>query len=196
MANNPNPFRDPGPWGVLSIGGWIVPARLISVDGIERPHEWAVQKGTGTSGATTVWRGIKVCEGSKTLFEATDETTFDAFYEFRDRIEPPKGKKPPTFAVINPFFNFCRVDRISLKTMGSPKVTPTLSYQLEVQWIEYRPSQPAKVGPQDPALPPATPSPLDAAEKQFADLIAKAATLGGNSGGAQIGSNNNKVGGL
>jgi len=177
MASNPNPHRDPGPWGKFVIGGWTVPAILIAVDGISRPYEWAVQKGTGTGGATTVFRGEKVCEGPTTEFEAPDLATFDALYELRDRISPKKGQRPPTLAIVSPFFSFVGISRLALKELFAPMPTPGLSYRVKVQWIEYRPSQPAKVGPQDPALPPATPTPNDAAEALFAQVAAKAATL-------------------
>ena len=80
-------------------------------------------------------------------------------------------------AVINPIFNFCGVDRLALSVLGSPVPTPSLSYLLTVKWIEYRPSKPAAVGPQDPAKAPAIPTPNDAAEAALAAVLAKAATL-------------------
>lgn len=175
--SNPNPFSDFTPWGDFIIGGWTVPATLKSVDGVERAYEWAVQKGTGTSGATTVYRGEKVCEGATTVFEAHDLASFDGLYALRDRVIVPKGKRPPTLAVVNPIFNFCGVNRLALSVLGSPVPTPSLSYLLSVRWIEYRPSKPAAVGPQDPAKAPAVPTPNDAAEAALAAVLAKAATL-------------------
>ena len=175
--SNPNPFRDPAPWGLFVLSGWTVPAVLISVDGVSRPIEWAVQKGTGTSGATTVFRGEKVCEGPTTEFEAFDVDTFDAFYALRDRIVVPKGKRPPTLAIVNPTFNFAGVNRLALKELFAPVPTASLSYRFKVQWIEYRPSLPAAVGAQDPAKAPAVPTPNDAAEAALAAILAKAATL-------------------
>lgn len=175
--SNPNPFDDPGPWGKFVLSGWQIPAILVAVDGISRPYEWSVQKGTGTSFATTVYRGEKVCEGPTTEFEAFDSASFEAFYAIRDRISVPKGKRPPTFSIVNPAFNFCGITRGAVKEIFAPVQTGSLSYRFKVQWIEYRPSKPAAVGAADPAKAPAVPTPADAAEAALAAVLAKAATL-------------------
>jgi hypothetical protein len=165
-----NPFDFPDEWGEMLLEGWAVPGLLIKIDGCKRPYEWAVQKGTGTGGATTVFRGEKVAESIKTTHSAPTKEHFNGLYELRAKIVPTKGKKPPTFNVSNPIFQFVGIDRIALKELGSPTPTGGAGWELEVEWIEYRPSAKAATGKADPAKPPEDPKPKDQIDRDIDEV--------------------------
>lgn len=148
----PNPYRG-AKANVIYLGDYLVPGFVMKISDASRKFEWTVQKGTSTSGATTVYKGEKLCEGIKVLLEAPDEASFDSLYDFRDMVYPLPGQKPPTFAVDNFVFAFAKIGRVSLGELGQPECTSTNSWTLEVTFIEFKPPSPTAAGPADPAKP-------------------------------------------
>jgi len=174
---NANPYVLPEAFGKLKLSGWLIPAIIVDIDGCERPHEWAVQRGIGTSGAFTVWRGANLAETIVVTLEAPNKDTFDSLYALRNRIEGTPRRKPPTLAVENALFAWARITRVALKKLGQMKPTTGLSWRLPITFIEYNPQVIVPVGPADPAKPPATPTPLDEGERTIQKLAAQFAAL-------------------
>lgn len=145
-----SPYEDD--WGRFQLDTLLFPGVVISVDGCERPYEWAVQKATGKGGATTVFKGEKSAESIKFVCELPHTESFEHLYVFRDAIKPAQGGKPPTLPLINPVCNFNGVCNIALKQFGQPKWEPDrASWTVEIEFTEDRPSTPAATGPADPA---------------------------------------------
>lgn len=174
-----NPYRDAGA-DVILLGDYQVPGYVIEIKDADREYEWAVQKGSGTDGAITVFRGAKICEAFVVTLSAPDEDSFDSLYELRDQIMPSPGQKPPTFRIDNLVINFVKIFRVALKKLSQPKWDKKSGeWTLEVTFIEDNPSKPTKAGPADPAKPddPEQPTQQDAQQKEIDDLMKKASKL-------------------
>lgn len=172
----PSPYTNPEPWGQILLAGIPMPGFLVGLKGLERAHEWVYQKGVGTSGASSIWRGEKIIEEIGIVLELPDDASFAAFGVFLGIFVPAKGKKPATFIVAHPMFAIAGVQRISLKSYG---VAPAAgrSFQGILGVTEYKPTVKAAVGPADPAKLPGAAQPKDWIDKQTVELqtaIAKA----------------------
>ena len=173
----PSPYEHPEIWGQVKLVGYgPLPGFLVGLKGLVRSHEWVYQKGLGTSGASSIWRGRKIIEDIGILLELPRTVDFTAVGLLIDAVDPP-GKKPPTFGVEHPQFAMVRVSRISLKSYG---IEPTAgnSWQLAFGVTEYAPTVRAPVGPADPAKLPGEPKPKDAIDQTIADLQATIARAG------------------
>jgi hypothetical protein len=147
---NLNPYIDPGPWGFVLLGGMVLPGVVTEIDGAEKPEEWAVQKGTGSSGATTVWKGTKIAEAIKITLAAVSAEVFDNLYLMRDMLRPKLGKKPPSLILANAIVNFNGIINVALVNVGQPKWEKSGGYwSVEVTLTEYNPSKATNTGPAD-----------------------------------------------
>ncbi len=171
---NLNPYLDRGPWGRIQFDDFDpFPAILQSVDGFEKPEDWNGQKGTGSSGATNVWKGTKLAEGGKVVFVANDASQFDQFYKLRDKLRPSPGKKPPSVAVANAFINFNGITRIAQALIGQPKWQEGAknNYSIEITLTEYDPSKNANTGAASPTKWKDQPTANDEAEAELQKAI-------------------------
>lgn len=179
-ASDPNPFRDPGPWGFVYINDVLIEATLIEVDGAQKPEDWQVTKGTGTDGATAAWKGTKLAEKIKLKFRATDEASFDAMSDLLAMVRPKLGEKPPTVTIVNAIVNWGGISKVTLHEPAFPKWEDSKqAWEFEWEFIEYAPSKPTKTGPSDPSKPGggAAPTAQSAAEKELQDLLKEAKKL-------------------
>ena len=173
-----NPYDNPDAWGQIKLTGYgFLPGFLVGLKGLVREHEWVYQKGLGTSGASSIWRGRKIIESIGILLECPNREDFTALDLLLTAIVPAVGKKPATFGVEQEMFRIAGVSRISLKSYG---IEPSAgnSWQFALGVTEYSPTILAKVGPADPAKLPGDPKPKDAIDQTIADLQAKIARAG------------------
>lgn len=174
-----NPFIDPSPWGKVEVGGFELPF-VLSVDGAERPEEWSFQKGTASSGATSVWKGTKLAEAIKILVGATKIAHFEGLYTLRDTLRPKLGSKPPSLTIVSPVINFNGITRVASALIGQPKhVKPGNYWTLEITLCEYNPSKPTNAGPAGAAKTKGAPDPNADLKAQVQKALDKAAKLGG-----------------
>lgn len=146
-SSNLNPYIDPDPWGTVMIGGLQVMGIITAIDGHTKPEEWSVQKGTSSSGATTVWKGTKIAEAIKITVAMIDAGDFESYYVMRDTLRPKLGTKPPSLSIVHPAINAVSITRIACVDVGPPKPAAGLSWSYEITLIEYNPTAPAKAGP-------------------------------------------------
>lgn len=174
----PSPYLHPDIWGQIKLVGYgFLPGYLVGLKGLVRAHEWVYQKGLGTSGASSIWRGRKIIEDIGIEIELPEDVDFVGLGLLITAVAPPPGKKPATFGVEHPMFAMVGVTRISLKSYG---VEPSAnnSWRLAFGVTEYSPTIIAKVGPADPAKLPGEPKPKDAIDQTIADLQATIARAG------------------
>jgi hypothetical protein len=177
---DPNPYFDPGPWGVVLIQDTLIACTLIEVDGATKPEDWNVQKGTKSKGAVPTWKGTKPAEALKFKFRATDEASFNAMTDMLLLVRPKLGEKPPSVHIQNAIINWGGIGVIALKQPAFPKWDAKLgAWDFEWEFIENDPSKDANVGPADPAKSdPSDPAPKQsAADREIADLNKQIAAL-------------------
>lgn len=86
-----NPYREPGPWGEVKIGGRLIVAHLVAIDGAEIEDEYNVQRPIGQSGAVAVFKGTKIAELITLTFEGYDEASFDDLWTLWEMMRPVPG---------------------------------------------------------------------------------------------------------
>lgn len=171
-----NPYDDPGPWNTIDFGGVRVPGVIQSVDGAEKPEEWTQQKGTGSSGATTVWKGTKNAEAIKVVTAMTTREHIAAYYVLARTLRPKLGTKPPSLVVTNAIFNFAGITRIAGGNCAPPKWVASGGYWTgEITVAEYNPSKAAGTGPAGAAKPKANEPDPNADMKALVDKLTKEA---------------------
>lgn len=146
-SSNLNPYIDPDPWGVVILGGLQVCGIITAIDGHSKPEEWNVQKGTSSSGATTVWKGTKLAEAIKITVALVDAEMFENYYAVRDTLRPKLGTKPPSLTIVNAAINAVGITRVACVDISAPRPAAGLSWSYEITLIEYNPTAPAKAGP-------------------------------------------------
>lgn len=171
----PNPFRDPGPWGIVTIGGLTLPGVVQSIDGAVRPEEWMIQKGISVSGAVTVWRGTQLAETIKIVVQLLDAKDFDGWYDVRDVLRPKIGRKPPALTIVNPSINFGGITRIACRYVADPKfVKADNSWTGELAMVEFRPPRPIAAGTVEPPKATAEDPANVKAQREFDNLLVEA----------------------
>lgn len=188
-----NPFRNLSSYNRVKIGGRLIKAALVAIDGHELTDDWHVQKGTNASGATAAYRGVNLIEGVKLTFEcatgdgSTAEEDYDDLSDLWDMLAPaPRkglaGPKPPTRKVENAILN--RIGLTDACRKGWKEYpTETGSWRVDLTLIQYAPSQPAGAGAQDPsksatgAAGPAVDPQIKALQEQRDRLAAEAAAV-------------------
>lgn len=162
-AARPNPFRDRRPYTRVIIGGKLVKAALVAIDGAEIVDDWNVQKGTGTSGATAAYRGVNLLEGVKLTFRCADgdgstaEEDYDDLSDHFDALAPARkagaqGGKPPTRSIENPILNRIGLTAICRKAWKEND-DDAGGWLVDLTVIQYSPPVPAATGAQDPTKP-------------------------------------------
>ncbi len=150
-----SPYDVPRAWNRMLVGGYELPGVMISVDGVVRAYDWVVQKGTGTSGAASVYRGVLLTETMTVVHEIPRTEMFVELQRAIPLIIPPEGQKAPTHNVGNQIFAFVGIKRIAIREYGI-KPSAGNSWQVTTKWIEYSPVAPTKTGSADPAKDSAT----------------------------------------
>lgn len=87
----PNPWDSPDYWRTVKIGGRLIKALLVALDGNEIADDWSAQAPTGSSGATNVFKGTKAPGPAKLTFESVNREDFDDLRELWDLLAPKAG---------------------------------------------------------------------------------------------------------
>lgn len=158
-----NPFRNPSAYNRVRIGGRLIKAPLVGINGNELKDTWNIQKGTNTSGATAAYRGVELIEEVTLTFECatgdgtTAEQDYDELSDIFDMIAPaPRlglaGPKPPTVKIENAFLD--RIGFTECNRKGWHEYyTETNSVRVDMKLIQYAPPREAGAGAQDPSKP-------------------------------------------
>ncbi len=162
-----NPFRNLAAYNRVRIGGRLITAPLVAINGNAIEDEWNIQKGTNTSGATAAYRGVKLIEEVVLTFECatgdgtTAEQDYDDLDEVFQMIAPAArlgaaGPKPPTVKIENAFL--ARIGFTDCNRRGWwERFSETNSILVDIKLIQYAPPKEAGTGAQDPSKPAGLP---------------------------------------
>lgn len=174
QQNRPNPYDSWKEWGLVTVGGFLLPGVILSIDGHEKPEEWIIQKGIEVSHATVIWRGTKLAESIKIVTNLHNRAEFNKYWEFAAVVRPKIGKKPPSLSIVNAAINFSGIMRVTIRLPGPPKPSAGLSWTAEIDLCEFNPPRLAKVGPADP---PKAKTENDILAEELAGAVAHARKL-------------------
>ncbi len=165
--------RDPS---IVKLSGSLMPGMVQSIDGGDRKFKWDKQAGTGSSGATNVFKGAEIADGIKIVTFAPTLAMQRASVAWRKYIAPVKiGGKPPTFLVENVLLEFNEIGRLSIASIEQPKVSKDRNVVFVWTFTEYNPPTPAKTGPANSALKGGALSGAKGGDPATADLQKQAA---------------------
>lgn len=171
-----NPYIDDSPFGRVTIGGVDVPGSIQKVNGAIAKQEWAFQKGTSGNFAVSIWRGALLAEEIEITSRITNGAQYAAAIAFIKVLMPKRGKKVPSFSLVNPDANAVGINRCAVRECSAPveEAPGKKVYLFTVKICEYNPSKKAPAGQADPAKPPDEPKPADAQEEELQQLLNKA----------------------
>lgn len=200
----PNPYRDAGPFGIVEIGGVVVPGILQSINGCVAKQDWNFQKAGGGGGAAnqanpdpanaaaaaatasaaqtagsfgiSVWRGALLAEEIEVISDVSRERHWDDMLDFILVLMPKRGKKVPSHSLVNPYANIVGISRCAVRELSVPLEEKIGGGQrfFRFKICEYNPKKTAPAGAADPAKPGQEPKPQDAADKELQNLLDKA----------------------
>lgn len=93
----PNPWDSPDFFRRVKIGGRLIKASLVEINGVKIEDKWEVQKPTGKSGATNVFKGTDPAGPARLTFEIAGDTIddlrdeWDDLREVYELLEPKPG---------------------------------------------------------------------------------------------------------
>lgn len=87
----PNPWNSPSYYQNVKIGGRLIKASLVAIDGVEIEDDWKEQRSTGNSGATYNYQGTKPPAFVTLTFEAVSEEEFEDLRDTWHVLEPKPG---------------------------------------------------------------------------------------------------------
>ena len=176
------------PSHIFTIGPYVVPGILQSVEVPDRALNWQVTQGSaGGIGAATIWRGVKLDEGGvviTTLITGeSGEVTQDAdeaarlWGSFIDLVHPQSIAKPPTWQIAHPLLDAQR-PRITQGAHSKNKLAlfdkSKLAWLGSIVLIEYKPLKIVRPGAPDPAkLDTKEVTPQTARERYALELVEK-----------------------
>ncbi len=177
------------PSHIFTIGPYVVPGILQSVEVPDRALNWQVTQGSaGGIGAATIWRGVKLDEGGvviTTLITGeSGEVTQDAdeaarlWGSFIDLVHPQSIAKPPTWQIAHPLLEAQR-PRITQGAHSKNKLS--LFDKTKIAWlgslvlIEYKPLKIIRPAAPDPAkLDSKAVTPQTDQERRLASALGRA----------------------
>lgn len=176
MTTIANPFLSIGEsdaWGLIALGTTQFPGVIVDVDGVDRPYEWAVQRGLGLSGAATIYRAEQLAEGIKVTCHLLNAIHWQQWQAFHDYTKPKKGTRPTAFPIGHPAFFAADIAKVVFKARPSPKHIGKRIWSVEYPLLEY--AKPIKVptGPADPAKIDGPPKPKDQLDEALSGLLKK-----------------------
>jgi len=80
----PNPWDSPDFFRRVKIGGRLIKASLVEISGVRIEDKWEVQKPTGSSGATNVFKGTDPAGPATLTFEIAGDSIADLREEWND----------------------------------------------------------------------------------------------------------------
>lgn len=136
---------------------------IATIDGASSPRQWDERRGYGLSGATLVYKGLKLARFSLELRLLTAED-FDAWEAWRPMVQrPPAGQRPQALDIEHPITEMLGIRSVVVEDVLQPKQTGDGEWTVEIKLLEFRAPARAVARPEASADRP-TPStdPVDA----------------------------------
>lgn len=145
---------------------------IAEVASAPSPRELTERRGYGTSGASVVFRGIKLVPIKITIKLYTVED-WAAWREFLPLLaRPPLGRRAQAMDIWHPILEDQGVRSVLVKEVGSPTQTGDGEWSISIDMIEWRRPQPALSAPAGSASSD-PPSAIDLATARNASLSAE-----------------------
>lgn len=143
------------------LGGRITPG-LCDIEGANSPRNWDERDGYGLSGATVIFKGVKLSHFSIKFRLYTVEDWND-WHAFAPTVaKPPLGKRPRALDIAHPITDEVQIRSVVVDDVLAPAQTGDGEWTVEVKLIEFRKPRLALAKPQG-----STATPVDPIEQQI-----------------------------
>ena len=144
---------------------------IATIDGASSPRSWDERRGYGLSGATLVYKGLKLAKFTLELKLVTSED-FAAWDSWRPIVQrPPAGQRPRALDIEHPITEMLGIRSVVVEDVLQPKQTGDGEWTIEIKLLEFRAPARAVVRPEGSAdRPPAVP---DAGDQLLGAAVAE-----------------------
>jgi hypothetical protein len=143
------------------LGGKITPG-LCDIDGANSPRNWDERDGYGLSGATVIFKGVKLSHFS-IKFRLYTPADWDEWHAFAPTVaKPPLGKRPRALDIAHPITDEVGIRSVVVDDVLAPVQSGDGEWTVEVKLIEFRKPRFALAKPQG-----STSTPVDPIEQQI-----------------------------
>ena len=145
---------------------------LATIERASSARTWDERKGYGLSGATTVFRGVRLAHfvAKIRLYTDTDWADWSSFAVML--AKPPIGERPRQLEVWHPILEDLGITACGVEELKQPVQTADGEWTVEVAFIEYRKLAPALSVPDG-----AQAAPTDPIDRHIEDLAAQVQAL-------------------
>jgi hypothetical protein len=144
--------------------------------GADSPRDWEDRKGPGMSGATVVFRGLKLSRFAIKfrLYDAVDWADWTAFQVVVRRV--PDKRDPRALDIVHPLLEPLGIRAIVVENIAAPQQSDDGVWEIELKVIEFRRPTPALATVGTPPKPDGSKDkPIDPVEAEIERLRQKAA---------------------
>lgn len=152
---------------------------VATVSGCVAQNKLDVQAGSGTKGATVVYKGSEPQEFTVDLHLCTEEE-YDEWLEGNGRrilLTPPTGAKAQAFDVYHPACDEAGITSALRKSVAAAEHDGLGGYHVKIVLMPYVPPQPSHGTPKGSATQWEKAKPGDAADATISDLVNQAQNL-------------------
>ena len=145
---------------------------IAEIDRASSLRTWDERRGYGLSGATTIFRGVRLAHFivRLRLYTAVD---FASWAEFAVLVQrPPTGERPRQLEIWHPILEDLGITAVGVEELGQPVQTRDGEWTIEIKFIEYRKLQPALSRPEG-----AQAAPVDPVDRRIEELAAQVQVL-------------------
>lgn len=111
---------------------------LCDIEGAGSPRQWDERRGYGVSGATLVYRGLRLATFSMRLrlYSSQDWTDWEAFRSTVSRA--PIGERAQALDVVHPLLEQVGIRSAVVEDVLAPVQTGEGEWTIEIRWREFR----------------------------------------------------------
>lgn len=135
MTSAWNPFEQPIDYALVA--GRRTPG-LCDIEGAGSPRQWDERRGYGVSGATLVYRGLKLSTFTMRL-RLYGEGDFRAWHEFEPTVaRAPTGERAQALDIVHPLLEEVGIRSAVVEDVLAPQQTADGEWTVEIRWKEFR----------------------------------------------------------
>jgi len=135
MTSAWNPFEQPIDYALVA--GRRTPG-LCDIEGAGSPRQWDERRGYGVSGATLVYRGLKLATFTMRL-RLYGEGDFRAWHEFEPTVaRAPTGERAQALDIVHPLLEEVGIRSAVVEDVLAPQQTADGEWTVEIRWKEFR----------------------------------------------------------
>lgn len=135
MTSAWNPLEQPVDFA--TVAGRRTPG-LCEIENVGSPRQWDERRGYGVSGATLVYRGLRLASFTMKLRLYT-EADWQAWHDWKPVVDrPPTGERAQALDIVHPLLEEVGIRSAVVEDVIAPRQTADGEWTAEIRWKEWR----------------------------------------------------------